>query len=84
MHGDCHHVEQIGQHRKDAADDEAHDPTGDGGQEAYAEQRLYGLGAESQAEDKAPDGQQDEEQPIAREAHREPEEDADKTGTGHN
>ena len=46
------------------------------------QQRLHGLGAEYQAKDKAPDGQQDEEEPIARKAHDEPEEDADKTGTG--
>ena len=29
-----------------------------------------------------PNGQQDEEEPIARKAHREPEENADETGTG--
>ena len=76
-------VEEVRQHGKDRADDEAHHPTGHGGEEASAEQHLHRLGAEHQAEEEAPDGQQDEEEAIAAETEHQAKHEGDQAGAGH-
>ena len=81
--GDDHHrdeVEEVGQSGEDDGDHHADDPTGHGRQKGVAQQRLDRLSAQTETEEEAPDGQQDQEEPVAHEVEHQTEDDADDTG----
>jgi hypothetical protein len=63
--------------KKPIPDKEPDHPAGHGGQETDPKQGLDGLNAQKEAEEEAPDREQDQEQPVAAKNHRQSKQEGD-------